>query len=132
MDNLTPSQRRKNMSLIKSKNTDIELLIKKRLHKKNLKFKSNLSSLPGKPDIVFEKNRLVVFLDSCFWHQCPYHKNIPKTNKRYWIPKLAKNKERDKAVSKLLRKDGWKVIRFWEHQVKNNMDKCIELILYDL
>jgi len=81
-----------------------------------------------KPDFVFMKRRVVVFLDSCFWHVCPYHHNIPKSNKKYWLKKLKRNRERDHEVNRILRKSQWKVLRIWEHQIRKNLDKAVERI----
>lgn len=73
--------------------------------------------LPGKPDFVFIKNRLAIFVDGCFWHGCNAHSKPPKTNCDYWREKLARNKRRDRAVSSELKRGGWKVLRFWEHDL---------------
>ncbi|MBE7476010.1 MAG: very short patch repair endonuclease [Ignavibacteriales bacterium UTCHB2] len=128
MDNLKPEHRRKNMQNIRSTNTQIEIAVRSLLHKKGHRFRKNAKNLYGKPDIVFPKNKAVVFLDSCFWHSCPYHSNIPYTNQVYWIPKLNRNKQRDKEVNRYLRKNGWTVLRFWEHQVKKNIWEVISKI----
>lgn len=129
MDNLKPEHRRKNMQNIRSANTKIEILVRSKLHKLGYRFRKNVKSLIGKPDIVFPKNKVVVFLDSCFWHMCPYHYNMPKTNKKYWLPKLERNKERAREVNKKLRKGGWIVLRFWEHQINNDLNKCVNKII---
>jgi DNA mismatch endonuclease (patch repair protein) len=129
MDNLTKEHRHKNMQNIRSKDSKIEILMRSELHKKGLRFRKHYKNLIGKPDIVFVKARVVVFLDSCFFHMCPYHYVQPKSNKSYWLPKLKRNKERAKEVNKTLRKDGWKVIRFWEHQIKKDVEKCINKIV---
>lgn len=128
MDNLSPEIRRKNMQNIRSTNTKIEILIRRELFKIGLRFRKNVSKIEGKPDIVFPKQKVAVFLDSCFWHSCPYHSNIPDTNKPYWINKLKRNKKRDKEVNKKLKKDGWKVLRFWEHSIKKNIKGVVEKI----
>ncbi|MGA2668823.1 MAG: very short patch repair endonuclease [Ignavibacteria bacterium] len=128
MDNLSHSDRRKNMQNIRSTNTLMELSVRSALHKKGLRFRKYSKYLVGKPDIVFSKPKVVVFLDSCFWHKCRYHFIEPKSNRKYWIPKLNRNKERAKEVNKLLRNDGWIVLRFWEHQVKNDLDVVISKI----
>lgn len=128
MDNLKPEQRKKNMQNIRSADTKMEVLIRSELHKRGFRFRKNVKSMGGKPDIVFTKYKVVVFLDSCFWHKCPYHSNIPKTNVAYWIPKLERNKKRAKEVNKKLRQQGWRVLRFWEHQVNNNFDRVIDKI----
>lgn len=127
-DNLTKKQRRKNMQNIRSKNTSIENTLSAELKKLKLKFERNDVSIPGKPDFVFKRKRVLVFADSCFWHVCPYHFNIPKSNKKYWVSKLRRNKERDKEVNKFLREEGWKVIRIWEHQIKTNPEKAVNKI----
>ncbi len=75
--------------------------------------------LPGKPDFVFRKERLAVFVDGCFWHGCPKHGEIPVTNKQYWNTKLLRNKARDRQVLTILRKQNWQAVRLWEHDLKN-------------
>lgn len=132
MDNLTRAQRRKNMQNIRSANTGIEKKVRSTLHRRGLRFRKNDNRLIGKPDITLPQYKLVIFLDSCFWHMCPYHHNIPQTNSNYWIPKLIRNKERAKEVNQQLKKEGWTVLRFWEHQVKNDFDSVIKKILTTL
>jgi len=83
----------------------------------------------GKPDIVFPSKCVVVFLDSCFFHKCPYHYVQPKSNKQYWLPKIKRNTIRAKEVNKQLRKEGWKVIRIWEHSVKKNPEEIAAKII---
>jgi DNA mismatch endonuclease (patch repair protein) len=129
MDNLTSEQRKKNMRSIRYKDTKMEVAVRSVLHKKGYRFRKNVSKLIGKPDIVFSKKRVAVFLDSCFWHLCPYHHNIPQTNTKYWLPKLERNKKRAKEVNVQLRKNGWTVLRFWEHQVRKDFDRVIINIL---
>ena len=75
--------------------------------------------LPGKPDFVFRKERLAVFVDGCFWHGCPKHGEIPATNKQYWRTKLSRNKTRDRQVLTVLKKQNWRALRLWEHDLKN-------------
>jgi len=76
--------------------------------------------LPGCPDFVFRKQKVAVFVDGCFWHCCPKHGRLPDSNLAYWLPKLARNKRRDRRVSRQLRARGWAVLRFWEHDLKND------------
>lgn len=116
------------MQNIRSVNTKMELSVRSALHKKGYRFRKNVKRLIGKPDIVFSKYKVAIFLDSCFWHCCPYHSNIPSTNKSYWIPKLQRNKERAKEVNKKLRMNDWIVLRFWEHQVNKNIKAVIDKI----
>jgi DNA mismatch endonuclease (patch repair protein) len=129
MDNLTKDQRKKNMTRIRSEDTKMEVRVRSALHRRGLRFRKNVRTLVGKPDIVFPSTRVAVFLDSCFWHQCRYHSNLPKTRMSYWLPKLARNKIRDKAVKRELRKQGWTVLRFWEHQIQNDIDGCVNKIV---
>jgi DNA mismatch endonuclease, patch repair protein len=75
-------------------------------------------ALPGKPDFVFRKERLVVFVDGCFWHGCRWHCRMPKSRLDYWEPKIERNRQRDKRVRALLETKGWRVHRIWEHQLK--------------
>jgi DNA mismatch endonuclease (patch repair protein) len=74
--------------------------------------------LPGHPDFVFRRARLAVFVDGCFWHGCRWHCRMPKSRGAYWNPKIARNKVRDKVVRSLLRKNGWRVLRIWEHSLR--------------
>lgn len=75
--------------------------------------------LPGKPDFVFQKEHVAVFVDGCFWHGCPKHLRTPKSNQAYWRRKIAMNRMRDVRVNRVLRKGGWHVLRVWEHELKN-------------
>lgn len=79
----------------------------------------------GKPDFVFRRERVAVFVDGCFWHGCPKHANMPANNRQFWKKKLTGNKRRDKVVNRALRKAGWKVIRIWEHALVRNPAHCL-------
>lgn len=129
MDNLSKEHRRKNMQNIRSSETSIEKLVRSELFKMGYRYRKNYNKLPGKPDIVFIKQKVAVFIDSCFWHICPYHFITPKSNTKYWIPKLRRNKVRDKEINNLLKKSGWRVIRIWEHSIKRDVKKCIKNIV---
>jgi DNA mismatch endonuclease (patch repair protein) len=72
----------------------------------------------GKPDFVFRRERVAVFVDGCFWHGCPQHGRKPDSNRPYWLPKLARNRARDREVTRVLRRSGWKVLRLWEHDLR--------------
>jgi len=128
VDNLSKAHRHKNMQNIRSKNTKMELKVRSLLHKKGLRFRIH-TKLIGKPDIVFPSKCVVVFLDSCFFHKCPYHYIQPKSNKKYWLPKIERNTVRAKEVNSALRKQGWKVIRIWEHSVKKNPEDITARII---
>lgn len=129
MDNLTPEQRKKNMKNIRSKNTIPERIIMKELKKRKIYFAKNVKKIIGKPDIVFRRKRLVVFIDSDFWHRHPTKFVMPKSNKEYWGKKIKRNVIRDKEVNKQLNLAGWIVLRFWEKDIKKNKDWCIGKIL---
>jgi len=129
MDNLTREQRRKNMQRIRSTNTMPERMIARELRKRKVYFSQYSNSLIGKPDFVFRKKKVAIFVDSDFWHRHPKRFIMPKSNLAYWKDKLEKNKQRDKKVNLALRKNGWKILRLWEHDIKNNFDKSIGKIL---
>jgi DNA mismatch endonuclease (patch repair protein) len=122
MDDLTAEQRHVNMSHIRSKNTKPEMIVRKYLFSKGFRYRVNDKRYPGHPDIVLPKYRTVIFVNGCFWHQHPGCKyaSIPSTKQEYWVPKLNKNKERDIANSRILRKLGWKVITIWECELKRD------------
>lgn len=80
----------------------------------------------GKPDFYFPDQKLVVFIDGCFWHGCPRCGHIPKTNTEYWREKIARNKKRDKSTTRKLRYRKYKVLRFWEHELKNDLNNCMK------
>lgn len=129
MDNLTKEQRKKNMRNIRSSDTKLEKYIRSALHNKGFRFRKNVKNLIGKPDIVFSKKKIVIFIDSCFWHKCRYHYIQPKSNLKYWLQKIERNVSRAKEVNELLKKNGWKVIRIWEHSIIKDKNKCINSII---
>jgi DNA mismatch endonuclease (patch repair protein) len=129
MDDLSKEDRHKNMQNIRSKNTIPELLLMNELKKKNIYFAKHVDKIIGKPDIVFRRKRLIVFIDSDFWHYNPKLFIMPKTNVKYWKKKINMNIERDKFVNKELKKLGWKVLRFWESDIKKNPKKIVEKII---
>jgi DNA mismatch endonuclease (patch repair protein) len=115
-DNMTPQQRSFTMSRIRSRgnlSTEQKMVDIFRLNRIT-GWRRNYP-LPGKPDFVFRANRLAVFIDGCFWHGCTKCRLEPKSNQDYWYDKIHRNKLRDKAVGKQLKKRGWRVVRFWEH-----------------
>jgi DNA mismatch endonuclease (patch repair protein) len=115
---LSPKMRSKIMTAIRSRgNASTELRFIEILRGAHIAGWRRHEDLPGRPDFVFRDRRVAVFIDGCFWHSCPRCSKPPKQNKSYWGPKLERNRERDKTVCKQLRKSGWTVIRFWEHQL---------------
>ena len=119
---------RKSMSGNKSKNTKPELLLRKALYNIGIRYRIHFN-LFGKPDIVFPSKKLAIFIDGCYWHGCPKCYNEPKTNTEYWKNKIARNQQRAKTVRRQLNRNGWQVMRVWEHELKNNLDKIIKNIL---
>jgi DNA mismatch endonuclease (patch repair protein) len=93
-----------------------EMLIRRELHSRGLRFRVNHPQLPGRPDIAFTAARLAVFIDGCFWHSCPDHSVLPKNNRDWWRSKLERNVERDREKDTQLEKLGWTVIHVWEHE----------------
>lgn len=130
MDNLTKEQRHKAMSAVKSKDTSIELILRKALWKRGIRYRKNYNVLPGKPDIAITKYKIAVFCDSEFWHGFDWeHRKLDfKSNRKYWIEKIEKNMERDLQVDKNLRSMGWKVIRFWGRDIQKNLEYCCSVI----
>lgn len=114
-DSLTPAERSKRMSLIKSQHTRPELLVRQALHRAGFRFRLHRRDLPGKPDLVFSSRKVVVFVNGCFWHghKCTIG-HIPKTNSAFWTEKIHRNRTRDAKSILLLRRDGWKVLLIWE------------------
>ena len=132
MDNLTKEQRRKNMQNIKSKNTKIEVILRKALWKKGFRYRKNDIRLPGKPDIVMPKYKIVIFCDSEFFHGKDWDtlkirlKN--SNNAEYWIKKISRNRERDDEINKRLSFEGWTVLRFWGEDIKKHTDECVRVV----
>lgn len=126
-DNLTPKQRSYCMSRVKNKDTDIEKIVRSELHKRGYRFRKHVRKLPGTPDIVFPKAKLAVFIDGDFWHGYRFPTWEHKVTD-FWKNKIHKNRERDQKNFRKLRKMGWKVIRLWKHDVKNDLSGCISRI----
>jgi DNA mismatch endonuclease (patch repair protein) len=119
-DVVTTAKRSEIMAAVRSrgnKNTELKLLAVFRAA--GIVGWRRHQNLPGCPDFVFSRNRLAVFVDGCFWHGCHWHCRMPKTRTDYWNPKIARNKNRDREVMRLLRQKGWRVYRIWEHSLKD-------------
>lgn len=132
MDVLTPEQRRKNMQHIKSKDTSIEIALRKALWKKGYRYRKNFKGLPGKPDIAITKYKIAIFCDGEFFHGKDWEVKKPKLmnskNSDYWISKIERNMERDHENEQKLLFMGWTVIRFWGKEILKNTDDCIKVI----
>jgi len=116
------------MSHIRHKNTSLEVNFRKLLWENGLGRYRIHYNLSGKPDIVYVSKKIVIFLDGDFWHGYNWKKLGKIPPKKYWQEKIQKNIDRAKKYNKLLKKDGWTVLRFWEHDVKKNPDKCIKKV----
>jgi DNA mismatch endonuclease (patch repair protein) len=117
-DVFTKAKRSAVMSRIRGKgNQDTELRLIQIFRANGITGWRRRSKLAGKPDFVFRTQHLAVFVDGCFWHGCPIHATWPKQNAKFWCEKIAKNKARDRLVSRTLRTGGWKVLRIWEHEL---------------
>lgn len=127
-DVLSSSQRKYCMSRIQGKNTKPELRLRKALWACGLRYRLK-NKRPGRPDLVFPGIKLAVFVDGCFWHSCPLHFKMPETNQTFWQEKISRNKLRDKEVNHLLKAEGWRALRFWEHEVKTDLSGCVERVL---
>lgn len=128
MDNLTKEQRRLCMSRIKSRDTRIELNFRKYIWGRGLRGYRLDNKIIGKPDLYFTKKNIAVFIDGCFWHKCPICFVKPKTKNKYWDSKIKSNILRDKKINSELKKNGVLVLRFWEHKLKIDMDKCFLIL----
>lgn len=133
-DDLTPEQRRKNMQAIRSKDTTIELRLRKALWKHGVRYRKNYKELIGKPDIVITKYKIAVFCDSDYWHGYDWENRNQriKSNRDYWVPKIERNMERDREVTETLQNEGWLVLRFWEWQIRKHLDECVETVLQSI
>ena len=126
---IAPDNQRSNiMSKIPSQRTSIEVTLMRELRKKKIKYRSG-KYLYGKPDLIVFGHKIAIFCDGDFWHGYKNkNKKIAKTNSAFWKAKIERNIQRDKEVNRFLRKEGWRVIRLWEHQIKKNIDFCIRKI----
>ena len=120
------------MRHIKSKDTSIEVKLRKELWSRGYRYRKNVSNLPGKPDIVLTKYKIAIFCDSEFFHGKDWEVLKPRlekgSNSNFWISKISRNRERDDEVNKKLLFMGWTVVRFWGNDIKKNTDECIRVI----
>ena len=123
-DTLTPERRAENMRRIKSKNTKPEMVVRSLVHRLGYRYRLHRLDLPGKPDLVFSPRRKIIFVHGCFWHghedlDCADGRRQPKSNLDYWLPKLARNKERDQVQAAEIETLGWAVMIVWECETRD-------------
>ena len=124
-DKVSKETRHNIMKSIKSTHSKIENIVTKSLWHKGIRFRRNVKDLPGKPDIAIKKYKIVIFIDSCFWHGCELHCKLPKSNIAYWKKKIESNMQRDMIINKYYSENGWNIMRAWEHQLKDNLPETI-------
>ena len=132
MDIITKNQRSKNMAHIKSTDTKPERMLRLALWHSGVRYRKNWRKLPGSPDIAITKNKIAIFVDGDFWHARGHEQDPGEqvgTNKEFWKKKLARNVERDKEVNDQLTQQGWLVLRFWESDIKKDIDGVIAEIM---
>lgn len=119
-----------NMQQVKNKDSKIEILLRKELWSRGLRYRKNVNRIYGKPDIVFIGKKVAVFCDSEFWHGYNWEerKKDFKSHQEFWIPKIERNMERDAEVTARLESEGWTVIRFWGNEIKKNTAQCADII----
>ena len=132
MDSLSTEQRRKNMQRIRSKDTSIELILRKALWKKGFRYRKNYKALPGSPDIAITKHRIAIFCDSEFFHGKDWESLKLRlesgNNSTYWIKKITRNMERDKENEQALRFREWTVLRFWGEDIRKHTEDCVRAV----
>ena len=135
MDTLTRRERSKQMALVRSKDTAPELTVRRIVHRLGYRYRLHVASLPGCPDLVFPSRQKVIFVHGCFWHQhrCRRGRRMPSTRVDYWRKKLNRNKQRDAAHRRRLRREGWRVLTLWECQLKTSqreglVDRLLEFL----
>ena len=130
MDNHTPEQRHRNMQAIRSKDTSIELSLRKELWSRGIHYRKNCKTIPGHPDLAFFGKKVAVFCDSEFWHGYDWdnRKEDIHSNRDFWIGKIERNIQIVLKVNEILKNDGWIVIRFLGNDIKKDVRKCADII----
>lgn len=131
-DTVSQERRSEIMSHIKGKNTSIELLVRKQLFALGFRYRTNYKKLPGKPDVVFTKKKVAIFIHGCFWHGhdigCRYS-HIPQSRAEYWSPKIRRTKERDADHINELTSSGWRVLIVWECEIRKDLQEVVNRII---
>ena len=129
MDNLTREQRTRNMRAIRSKDTTIELMLRKALFARGVRYRVHRKCCGVSCDISIAKYKVAVFCDGDYWHGKSYAEHPASTNKRYWDEKIKRNVERDLEQTIRLRDNGWTVLRFWESEIKADVNACVNIVI---
>lgn len=124
----TTDQRRQMMSRIKGRDTGPELSLRRNVWALGLRYRLQYRIGRTRPDMVFIGARVAVFVDGCFWHGCPLHSTAPKNNREFWEQKLKRNRDRDAENTQWLEKNGWRVLRLWEHEIETSPADCARRI----
>lgn len=125
MDKITKEQRSKVMGKIRAQSA-LENEVSKALWHRGIRFRKNSRRLSGTPDISIKKYKIVIFIDSCFWHVCPIHWRRPRSNQEFWDKKFINNIRRDLRVDSYYQNKGWHLMRVWEHQIRGDFDRTID------
>ena len=130
----TPEQRSRLMRRIRSTDTKPELMLRQALWALGYRYRKDVKSLPGKPDIAIKKYKVAVFVDGEFWHGYNWAEKKPRiqSNREYWIPKIERNMQRDRQNTETLQDRGWTVFRFWAHKLKKEFHTCLEAVVEEL
>lgn len=120
------------MQSIRSKDTKIEMILRKALWQRGIRYRKNYSKIPGKPDVAITKYKIAVFCDSEFFHGKDWEQLRPRLlkgdNGEFWVKKISRNRDHDYEISNELKNMGWKVIRFWGKEIKKNTDECVKVV----
>ncbi|HZG70710.1 MAG TPA: very short patch repair endonuclease [Chondromyces sp.] len=127
-DIVSKEQRSKIMGSIKAK-SKLEDMVASELWNRGIRFRRNVKSMYGTPDIALKKYKIVIFIDSCFFHFCPIHGRVPKSNQEFWLNKFEKNIERDRKVSRYYYEENWDIMRVWEHEIRKDFENTIRKII---
>jgi len=131
-DVFTKKKRSEIMSKIRSKNTKAEILVFRELRRRGIYFQKHYNKAPGKPDIALPRKKKAVFIDGDFWHGYQFSKRKHRLPKKYWLKKIKSNIKRDRQYRAKLRREGWQVLRIWEHEVLKKFDDTVEKTVYFL
>ena len=128
-DTFNKAERSRIMAAVRSRgNKATELILVELFRTAGLKGWRRHAAIPGRPDFIFPKQRVAVFVDGCFWHGCAKHCRMPASNRKYWLGKISRNIRRDRVTRKSLREKGWKVVRVWEHELKKRPQAALSRV----